>query len=115
MSEIPLSEPDITELEVQAVVDTLRSGRMSIGPRQARFEDMVAERSGCRHGVAVSSGTAGLHLASKLLRHSDIRVTQQVYSPLSVDAMRKALADVGEARGKVIELAQRGVGRSGNQ
>ena len=62
MSIIPLSQPDITDLEIQAVTETLHSGRLSIGPRQARFEELVAERTGRRHGVAVSSGTAGLHL-----------------------------------------------------
>ena len=62
MSVIPLSQPDITESEVRAVTDVLRCGRLSIGPRQARFEEMVADRTGRRHGVAVSSGTAGLHL-----------------------------------------------------
>ncbi len=60
--EIPLSRPDITDLEVQLVVETLRSGRLSIGPAQAKFEVLVADRVGCRHAVAVSSGTAGLHL-----------------------------------------------------
>jgi perosamine synthetase len=61
---IPLSHPDITDREVQEVVRTLRSGRLSIGPEQDRFEQMVARRSGRQHGVAVSSsGTAGLHLA----------------------------------------------------
>lgn len=62
MSVIPLSQPDISEADVQAVADVMRSGRLSIGPRQALFEQLVAERSGRRHGVAVSSGTAGLHL-----------------------------------------------------
>ncbi|NBB82727.1 MAG: hypothetical protein GVY28_04910, partial [Alphaproteobacteria bacterium] len=61
--EIPLSLPDITQAEIDAVVETLTSGRLSLGPRQMRFEEMVAEQAGCRHGVAVSSGTAGLHLA----------------------------------------------------
>ena len=61
-SEIPLSAPDITEADVDAVVEVLRSGRLSIGPRQDLFEQMVAERAGRRHGIAVSSGTAGLHL-----------------------------------------------------
>jgi perosamine synthetase len=60
--EIPLSSPDITEAEVKAVTDCLTSGRLSIGPRQDRFEEMVAERTGRRHAVAVSSGTSGLHL-----------------------------------------------------
>ena len=62
MSFIPLSQPDITDQEVQAVTDVLHHGRLSIGPRQARFEELVADRCNRRHGVAVSSGTAGLHL-----------------------------------------------------
>ena len=63
MSTIPLSQPDISDLEVDAVVDVLRSGRLSIGPQQADFEHAVAEASDRERGVAVSSGTAGLHLA----------------------------------------------------
>lgn len=62
MSEIPLSQPDITETEIDAVVAVMRSGRLSIGPRQDLFEQLVAERAKRRHGIAVSSGTAGLHL-----------------------------------------------------
>ena len=62
MSEIPLSRPDISESDIEAVTAVLRSGRLSIGPRQALFEQMVAERAGRRHGIGVSSGTAGLHL-----------------------------------------------------
>src|SRR5689334_9865810 len=62
MSFIPLSQPDITDADIQAVVETMRSGRLSIGPRQARFEELVADRTGRRHAVAVSSGTSGLHL-----------------------------------------------------
>ena len=62
MTEIPLSHPDITDLEIDAVVDTLRSGRLSIGPQQERFERDTARLAGRREGVAVSSGTAGLHL-----------------------------------------------------
>ena len=62
MSEIPLSQPDITETEIKAVTAVLESGRLSMGPRQDLFEQLVAERCKRRHGVAVSSGTAGLHL-----------------------------------------------------
>lgn len=61
--EIPLSSPDITELEVSLVLETLRSGRLSIGPMQEQFEEAVARRVGARHAVACSSGTAGLHMA----------------------------------------------------
>ncbi len=62
MSEIPLSQPDITDKEIQAVTAVLKSGRLSIGPRQDLFQQMVAERCSRSNGVAVSSGTAGLHL-----------------------------------------------------
>ncbi len=67
MSEIPLSQPDISESDIQAVTSVLRSGRLSIGPRQDLFEQMVAARTKRTHGVAVSSGTAGLHLVLKAL------------------------------------------------
>lgn len=63
MTEIPLSRPDITDVEIDLVVQTLRSGRLSIGPRVEQFEEMVAQRADRLHGIAVSSGTAGLHLA----------------------------------------------------
>ncbi|MEM1027118.1 MAG: DegT/DnrJ/EryC1/StrS family aminotransferase [Planctomycetota bacterium] len=62
MSDIPLSQPDLTDDDIDAVVDTLRSGRLSIGPKLEQFERDVARRSDRRVGIGVSSGTAGLHL-----------------------------------------------------
>jgi perosamine synthetase len=59
---IPLSAPDITEADVEAVVSVLRTSRLSIGPRMAEFEEAVAEAAGVPCGIAVSSGTTGLHL-----------------------------------------------------
>ena len=59
---IPLSSPDISEADIEAVVDVLRTPRLSIGPKMAEFEEAVAEVAGVPYGVAVSSGTAGLHL-----------------------------------------------------
>ena len=61
--EIPLSAPDITEAEIQAVVSVLRSPRLSLGPKLEEFEHAMAEYAGAEHAVGVSSGTAGLHLA----------------------------------------------------
>ncbi|MSQ04178.1 MAG: DUF4102 domain-containing protein [Myxococcales bacterium] len=55
--------------------------------------------------------SAGLHVASKLLRHSDIRITERVYAPLGIDELRDAVADVHGERGKVIELARERAGR----
>ncbi|HMK09012.1 MAG TPA: DegT/DnrJ/EryC1/StrS family aminotransferase [Anaerolineales bacterium] len=60
---ISMSAPDITDSEIQAVLEVLRTPRLSLGPRQEAFEAAVAGRVGARHAVAVSSGTAGLHLA----------------------------------------------------
>ncbi|MBX3374716.1 MAG: DegT/DnrJ/EryC1/StrS aminotransferase family protein [Phycisphaeraceae bacterium] len=60
---IPLSLPDITDDDVQIVVQTLRSGRLSIGPQVEALERLVARRTRRTHAVAVSSGTAGLHTA----------------------------------------------------
>jgi perosamine synthetase len=60
---IPLSQPDITQREIDAVADVMRSGTLSIGPRLEEFEHHVAKISGRQYGIGVSSGTAGLHCA----------------------------------------------------
>jgi perosamine synthetase len=59
---VPLSAPYLDEREEQAVVEVLRSGRLSLGPRIDEFEERFAERVGAPYAAAVSSGTAGLHL-----------------------------------------------------
>jgi perosamine synthetase len=64
---IPLSGPDITEADIQAVVDVLRTPRLSIGPKMEEFERTIADLVGVPHGIAVSSGTAGLHLCLRAL------------------------------------------------
>ena len=60
---IPLSSPDITEPEIEAVATTLRSPQLSLGPRVTEFEATFTALTGAPHAIAVSSGTAGLHLA----------------------------------------------------
>ena len=60
--EVPLSGPDVGEREIAAVVEVLRDRQLSLGPRLAQFEEAMARYAGSRHAVAVSSGTAGLHL-----------------------------------------------------
>jgi perosamine synthetase len=61
--EIPLARPVLGEAEERAVIEVLRSGQLSMGPRVVEFERAFAELLGARHASAVSSGTAGLHLA----------------------------------------------------
>ncbi len=60
--EIPLSRPSVTDLELNAVIDVMRSGRLSIGPVLEQFESLVAQRCNTRHAIGCSSGTAGLHM-----------------------------------------------------
>ena len=63
---IPLSAPWLGEREEELVLEALRSGRLSLGPMVERFELALAERVGAPRIAAVSSGTAGLHLAVRL-------------------------------------------------
>jgi len=58
-----MSSPDITEKEVQAVSEVVRSGWLSRGPQVEKFEQEFADYLGVKYALAVSSGTAGLHLA----------------------------------------------------
>jgi len=60
---ISLSAPDITQAEIDAVTAVLRSPHLCFGPELAGFEQALAAFHGVPHAVAVSSGTAGLHLA----------------------------------------------------
>ncbi|HIU32466.1 MAG TPA: DegT/DnrJ/EryC1/StrS aminotransferase family protein [Candidatus Caccousia avistercoris] len=60
---IPYNLPDITEAEVNEVVDTLRSRWIAKGPRTLKFEKEFAEYLGAKHAVAVNSCTAALHVA----------------------------------------------------
>jgi perosamine synthetase len=64
--EIGLSAPYIGEREEELVLEVLRSGSLSLGPVLDRFEELFAERVGAAYAAAVSSGTAGLHLAVRL-------------------------------------------------
>lgn len=59
---IPLSGADIDEQDIRAVAEVLRDGQLSLGPRVPAFERALADYAGSRHAVAVSSGTAALHL-----------------------------------------------------
>jgi perosamine synthetase len=60
---IPLAKPVIGAREEELVLEVLRSGQLSLGPRVPAFEEAFAARLGARFACAVSSGTTGLHLA----------------------------------------------------
>ncbi|MCP5047322.1 MAG: DegT/DnrJ/EryC1/StrS aminotransferase family protein, partial [bacterium] len=65
MKRIPLSNPDITEHERQAVLDVLKTPNLSLGPKLPEFEERFARYAGVEHAVAMSSGTAVLHAVVK--------------------------------------------------
>ena len=64
---LPIAVPDISEEEVNEVVEALRSGWISVGPKVKQFEEAMIKRHGTRHAIAVSSCTAALFLVAKAL------------------------------------------------
>jgi dTDP-4-amino-4,6-dideoxygalactose transaminase len=61
--QVPLADLALTERDIEAVVATYRSGWLTMGPRVEALEAAFAAYSGARHAIAVSSGTAALHLS----------------------------------------------------
>ena len=59
---VPLADVQIAEDEIRAIADVYRSGWLSMGPRTEEFEAALAEYTGARHAIAVTNGTAALHL-----------------------------------------------------
>lgn len=64
---IPMSAPDLDDADIYAVLQVLRSGCLALGPRAEEFEHKMAAYVGVKHAVAVSSGTAALHLLIRVL------------------------------------------------
>lgn len=60
---VPFALPDVGEAEIESVVETLRSGWLTTGPKVRQFEEGFAKYVGCQQAVAVNSATAALHLA----------------------------------------------------
>jgi UDP-4-amino-4,6-dideoxy-N-acetyl-beta-L-altrosamine transaminase len=60
---LPFSQPSIGEEEVSEVIDALRSGWITTGPKVKLFEEEFAKYIGCKHAIVVNSCTAALHLA----------------------------------------------------
>jgi len=65
--QVPLSGPDITSREIELVNQVLGTRYLSIGPMVARFEERMAKFTGRKHAIAVSSGTAALHLCMRAI------------------------------------------------
>jgi perosamine synthetase len=85
---IPLARPVLGEAEERAVLDVLRSGQLSLGPQVPAFERAFAAQVEAGWGSAVSSGTAGLHLALRAVGVED--GDEVVTSPFSFVASANA-------------------------
>ena len=86
---IPFSRPSIGEEEIAEVVDCLRSGWVTTGPRTAQFEEDFAAAVQAPHALAVTSATAGLHLAMMALdlRPGDEVITTPLTWPATVNTI----------------------------
>jgi perosamine synthetase len=90
---IPLAKPVLGEAEERAVIEVLRSGQLSLGPKLVEFERKFAAWLEAPHASAVSSGTAGLHLA---LRAVGVQAGDEVItSPFSFVASANAILYCG--------------------
>ena len=65
--QISLSRPDITQAERDAVNEVLMTPTLSLGPKVPEFEKLFCDYLGCKHAVAVNSGTSGLHLLMRAM------------------------------------------------
>lgn len=74
---VPMSSPDLTDAERQAVLAVLNTPSLSIGPQVQAFEAAFQAYTGSRHAIAVNSGTAGLHLCVRAfgLGENDLVIT----------------------------------------
>ncbi|MHA1347924.1 MAG: DegT/DnrJ/EryC1/StrS family aminotransferase, partial [Candidatus Heimdallarchaeaceae archaeon] len=68
---IPLSKPWVTEEDIKAVEEVLRTPNLSLGPKLPEFERMLAEIGQRKYAVAVNSGTSALHLIIRSLGIKD--------------------------------------------
>jgi dTDP-4-amino-4,6-dideoxygalactose transaminase len=90
---LPFALPSIGEAEIAEVVDTLRSGWLTTGPKTHRFEGDFAAFVGSRHALAVNSATAGLHLALDAI---GLRADEIVFtSPLTFTATAEVVRYFG--------------------
>ena len=64
---VHLSRPDITEAEIEAVCQVMRTPVLSLGPKLREFEAAFEAYIGCKHAIAVNSGTSGLFLCAQAM------------------------------------------------
>lgn len=121
---VPMSHPDITEIERAKVMEVLNTTTLSMGAQTIAFEKAIADFVGARHAVAVNSGTAGLHLCVRAagIDEGDLVITTpfSFVSSTNVILFQKAIPvfvdvdpltgnlDVNQLEKAVVDLARGG-------
>jgi hypothetical protein len=87
---IPYGRQNITDDDIQAVVETLKSDFLTQGPKIKEFEDAFAKYIGCKYAIAVSNGTAALHLSAMALnvKPGDKVITTPITFAASANCVR---------------------------
>ncbi len=101
--QISFSPPDITEEEIQAVAEALRSGWITTGPRTKEFERQIADYCGCARAACLNSATACLETALRLL---DIGPGDEVIVPAYTYTASASVVDHVNARLVLIDSAR---------
>ncbi|MCK4666976.1 DegT/DnrJ/EryC1/StrS family aminotransferase [Candidatus Dependentiae bacterium] len=86
---VPLSSPDITQKEIDSVVNVLKTRHLSIGPKIIEFEKALSDYIGVSHAVGVNSGTSALHIMIKYLGIT--KGDEVITSPFSFIASSNAI------------------------
>lgn len=96
MKKIPYGRQNITDEDIQAVVEVLKSDWLTQGPNIKQFEDSFAEYVGAKYAVAVSNGTAALHLCTMALgvNSGDKVITTPITFVASANCVRYCGGDV---------------------
>ncbi len=96
MTVIPYGKHFVTEEDIQAVIDVLHSNNLTQGPKIKEFEKVFAEYVGSRYAVAVSNGTAALHLSAMALnvKPGDKVITTPITFVASANCVRYCGGDV---------------------
>lgn len=96
MKPIPYGRQDITEEDIQSVIETLKSDYLTQGPKIKEFEDAFAQYIGAKYAVAVANGTAALHLCTLALgvKEGDKVITTPITFAASANCVRYAGGEV---------------------
>ena len=96
MNPIPYGRQNITQDDIQAVIETLKSDFLTQGPKIAEFEDAFAKYIGSKYAVAVANGTAALHLCALALdvKSGDKVITTPITFAASANCIRYAGGEV---------------------